>query len=550
MGDTETAKKPAATNEAPPVTDGAAPKTADPKAAGGKATNLQVRANYENIPGSSKTGPKIAKEETALWFDPLTIAPTSPSAPETIDINGISHGGSQVVANHSVPLHGADEDGAGEGTGTLTAQLKYAEQWEKSFVPKVTGKWAKKGDEKKAEGILKTFLADKLKHTGDLESVSSQAAAKIQGEVDGSSDVKVSITPNETNKSLADAGKTHVYYKARKNPGILLDVPVVQVAEKVVTSGGSTTKTQGSEVSGEASGSTTTNTVKVDETKTNNKAAGSSTTTETSEDYHAATQRTYQEIVTKIEKTISDFASNLVKKPDTDEKFHEEGKWEYWNENIKVDDYTKNVKAGSKEGDKEEKNWAEYLKEGLGVVNEIIDIPILKDIPKVGKYFRKLNEWGWVLDGLEKGAGVFAVKGKVHYIDTHEDTTVKDTKTDNTKGGGNDSKDVTKHTTTNATEELKQHMTKTVSSRKEKMGFDNTTTDVKKNAKSTTNSGSASSEVATDNYNKTDTTNTASGSVKAKANQSTTAEITWSQSVKETTTLCSGDAKHCDEVKP
>src|SRR5215831_10982551 len=88
----------------------AAPKDADPNkpanapanAPAGKTTTLRVRANYENIPGASKNGPKDATSPTALWFDPLTIASTSPDVELTKDRIGVTKGGSQVIATQAV----------------------------------------------------------------------------------------------------------------------------------------------------------------------------------------------------------------------------------------------------------------------------------------------------------------------------------------------------------------------------------------------------------------------------------------------------------------
>ena len=37
----------------------------------GNSTMMTLRADYENLPGASKDGPKVAKKETGLWFNPL-----------------------------------------------------------------------------------------------------------------------------------------------------------------------------------------------------------------------------------------------------------------------------------------------------------------------------------------------------------------------------------------------------------------------------------------------------------------------------------------------
>jgi len=539
MSEPATEAKKSDTTTTTTTTETASPKTVDgnkPPAVAGKQTLLKVRANYENIPGTSKSGPKPALADTALWFDPLTIAPTSPSAEETIDKKGVSRGGSQVIANQPVPLHGADEDGAGEGTGTLTAQLKYAEHVDKSYTATVTGDF-KKGGQKQADALLKPFIAEKLAKTGDLDAVKLAAETEILANVADSSNVHVKLAPNETNKSLQDAGKTHVFYKARQNPAILLNVPVVQVAEKVVTSGGSTTKTSGSEVSGEVHGDTKTNTVKVDDKKVEDKSAGSISTTTTNETYHKESKRTYQEIVTLIESKVDTFTSDLVKQADSHATYTENGEWKYHTEDFKFEDYTKNVKGGTEEGDKDKKNWAAYLQDALGTVSDAIEIPFLKDLPGgAGKFVRKLNEFGLAIDLGKKAAGIFAVRGKVHFKDSHEDTTVKNKTTGTNDGNGSNKTTVVTDTKANAEAHLKTKFTSVLTSVKNKYGTDNTTVDVNKTGSSTTATGSASNTTATDDYKKTDKTDSAGGSVQAKANQSTTAQITWSQNVKETTT--------------
>ncbi|MBA3459342.1 MAG: hypothetical protein H0T46_05230 [Deltaproteobacteria bacterium] len=435
-----------------------------------------------------------------------------------------------------MPLHGADEDGAGEGTGGLTAQLKYVDNIKNSYGVKVTGDF-KKGDQAKAETQAKSFIGTKLATLGDIDMVEGQAQADIENKMPDAQNVKVSITINEKSKDLKDAGKTHVYYKARQNPGILLNVPVVQVAEKVVTSSGSTTKTSGSEQSAEATGGTTTNTVKVDQTKKKDEASGSSTTTETSEDYHKESKRTYQEIVSKIESKIATFTSDLVSQADSVTDYKEDGEWKFHNEEFKFEDYTKNVKGGSEEGDKDKKNWAAYLEDALGTVDEIIDIPILKQLPGgAGKFLRKLNRFGLAIDLGKKAAGAFAVRGKVHFKDTHEDTDITKKTTGTADGKGSNNTTATTKTKANAESHLTQKMTSVMSSVKNKYGTDNTTVDVTKKTKSTTNTGGASTSTESDDYKKTDTTTTAGGTVKAKQNQSTTAEIGWSQTATEKTT--------------
>jgi hypothetical protein len=79
-----------------------------------------------------------------------------------------------------------------------------------------------------------------------------------------------------------------------------------------------------------------------------------------------------------------------------------------------------------------------------------------------------------------------------------------------------------------------------------KFGTDNTTTDVTKSGTSTQVSGGSHSNVTTDNYKKTGTQADTGGSVTTKTNQSVRTELTWSQSVKETTTKPVLDASIVD----
>jgi hypothetical protein len=157
------------------------------------------------MPGSSKSGPKPANAESALWFDPLTIAPTSPSTDETINKVGVTRGGSQVIAHQVVPLHAEREDGAGEGTGTLTAQLKYAGDIDGAYTAKVTGEFknGKRPSGKVVQAIVQDFLKEELQKTGDLEVVQTAAATAIMSKVEGAKDVRVTLEP--VDKKLQDA---------------------------------------------------------------------------------------------------------------------------------------------------------------------------------------------------------------------------------------------------------------------------------------------------------------------------------------------------------
>lgn len=230
---------------------------------------------------------------------------------------------------------------------------------------------------------------------------------------------------------------------------------------------------------------------------------------------------------------MTDFVSELVQKADSDTTYNETGTWKNHSKEFSFEDYSKKVDAGTEEGDKNKKNWAAYLEEALGVVDDATDIPFVKEIPG-GKWLRKLNEYKWGIDLAKKAAGIFAVQGKVHYKDSNYTDKTTDKKEKTSDSSGTSKVDGEVKTKATAESQLKEKMTSHLTSAKTRYGADNTTVDVTKTGSSTTNSNS--NTTATDDYKKTDTATNVGGSVKAKANQSTTAEITWSQSVKETTT--------------
>jgi hypothetical protein len=75
---------------------------------------------------------------------------------------------------------------------------------------------------------------------------------------------------------------------------------------------------------------------------------------------------------------------------------------------------------------------------------------------------------------------------------------------------------------------------------------DNTITNASHKGTSSQVSGGVRTKVNTDDYDKTQTRSSTGGSVGVKANQHTTTEISWNQSVKETTTKPILDASVVD----
>jgi hypothetical protein len=433
-------------------------------------------------------------------------------------------------------LHAEREDGAGEGTGTLTAQLKYAGDIDGAYTAKVTGEFKSKKARKNAQDFLTGYLGEKLRQNGDLEVVQTDAATAIMSKDEGAKDVRVTLATINDKKKLQDFGKAHVYYKARNNPTIGLHVPVVAVAERTITSGATTTKHHGTDVESEVHGDTKTNVVKVDDTKKESESHVEGAVQTSSETYRRENQRRYLEIVTKIQSRVEEMSQSLVKKAEAHSTYNDKGVWVEHQETVNLDDSTKDVTTGSKEGDKDEKNWAAYLEDALDSVSDVIDIPFIKDIPGVGKVVRKLNQFGLAIDLGKKVAKQFAVRGKVHFIDTKEHTEEHGRQHGTEDANGTHHRTVTRNDSSKATEDLKGKFTSMLTSVQTRIGTDTTTTDVTQSKTSAQVSGGHRQKTDTDDYKKTDTTTSGGGSAAARANQSTAAEMTWTQSVKEITT--------------
>ncbi len=197
------------------------------------------------MPGASKTGAESAKQNSALWFKPLTIASLSPSADEVSTATGVTRGGGQLIETYHAPLN----ENPAEGTGMITAQLQYANDVSKSYSVKINGLKGKQAGDALIEA--KKFVAEKITTLGDFDEIQRLASAYMTEKFPGS---QTEITVSADKKVLADAGRSRFYYKARANPTILLNVPVVAVAEKTVRSGGTTVKSEGTETKQERHG--------------------------------------------------------------------------------------------------------------------------------------------------------------------------------------------------------------------------------------------------------------------------------------------------------
>lgn len=507
-----------------PTTD-AAPVTAAPAGPVQKTTPLRIKARYEDVPGASKTGAERSKAGNALWFNPLTIGSTSPSLDEVSRVRGVTLGGGQLIDTYKAPLY----DSPAEGNGMITAQLQYAKDVSKSYSIKVDGLKGKAA--KDAELEAKSFVATKITTLGDFDEIQRLASAHMTEKFPGST-VEISISSDKA--VMADAGRSTFYYKARSNPTILLDVPVVAVAEKTIQSGGTTVKTNGTETDSERHGEGEKEKVNTTNTKTDRERHGESSVEKVRQEYHEAAVKTIDDLVTSVTTTHNKLKSDLTQKTVNEYKYHDKDAWESHRVEGHFTDYTKNVKGYTESGEKDKKNWASWLQDGIGFAKDVIDK--ISFIPKVGKFLRKLNGWGIAFDIIDKAAGLFAETGKVKYVDSTETTTVKD------RGGTTDDttvkrdRDVTSNDTTTTTRKLEESFDGTVRTdwnRRMKEA-----SDLKKSYSSVTtkDSSGGSDRVSTDDSTYDRTKTSGGGSDRVKKNQSMTTTVDYRVSAKETYT--------------
>lgn len=492
-----------------------------------KTTPLKIKAKYEYVPGASKTGPEKSKGNNALWFSPLTIGAMSPSGDEVSKSIGVTVGGGQLVETYKAPLY----DNPAEGTGMITAQLKYAKDVSKSYTVKVSGLKGKSATDAQIEA--KKFVADRISTFGDFEEIQKQATAHMMEKFPGS---QVEVAVSNDRHALADAGRSSFFYKARNNPSILLDVPVVTVAEKTIQSGGSTVKTDGVEKKDEQHNESEKEKIDSKNKKTEDESHHESSEEKTKVEYSKAAVKTLEEFITSVNTTHNTLKSQLAQKTASEFKYHDDYNWEEHKVEGHFNDYTKNVKGYNEEGDKDKKNWAAWLQDGIDVVQDITEIPFLSTIPGIGKLARKVKGWGIVLDVVDKVAGKFAERGKVKYKDSKEDTTVKEKggSTDDTKGSA--SKDGSGSGTTTSTSDLEQSFdstTNTAWNKKMKK-----VTDIKENYSSVTQKSSSggSTKVSTDDSTYDKDKQTSGGSSSVKQNQSMVTSLEYHVTAKESYT--------------
>jgi hypothetical protein len=241
-------------------------------------------------------------------------------------------------------------------------------------------------------------------------------------------------------------------------------------------------------------------------------------------------------MVTNVTTVHDKVKSELVQKTVSSFKYHDQDAWETHRVEGHFTDYTKNVKGYTESGDKEKRNWAWWLQKGVNIIQQATEIPFITDIPKIGKYVRKVKGWGIALDLIDKVAGTFAETGKVKYTDSKEDTTVHEKGGTKDDTSGKRDRDVTGGATSTTTANLEQSFDSTTNTEWKRHMTE--ATDTKKSFSSVTtkdsSGGSSSSSTDDSTYNRNK--QGSGGSDKNKQNQSMTTTMNYDVSAKETYT--------------
>jgi len=411
------------TGDGAPTAPGAAPATGG--APSTKTVPVLLSAIYEEVPGESKDKVRRAKENEAVWLDPLAIYSNFPQVKRTQKHYGVVAGGGQkTVDEFAAPI---SEGTSANGRGSITAQLKYAGDTNKSF--KVTVDGVKKPDVAGAEKAARQVIEREIGTLGDVEDVVQLAETELHtNEKYKTAKVSVAVSESKTHQE----GSTTFNYKVRSAAGIRMDLLAQPVGEKTVKSAGS--KTVDTETIDEANARAKTATT-ADAIKREDKGKYQKidTATETTDiEYYENVAKTLDDYVSKTttvkNELLSDLAEKTVAHKHADWSDHEVTD----NKTSNHQDYTKDSKHTVESGDRDKENWAAKLRKGVSIVKDLTTIPFVDKIPGLGWFSRKVK--GWQIDLVDKGLGLFEEKGKVKFTDTNLDDKVKTTggSTDNT----------------------------------------------------------------------------------------------------------------------
>ncbi|MGR9086237.1 MAG: eCIS core domain-containing protein [Gammaproteobacteria bacterium] len=380
-----------------------------------KTVNMTLTAIYEDIPGEAKDRVKRAKDNEAVWLDPLTMLSNFPvEKRNTLSYGVVAGGGQKTVDTFKAPI---SESTQARGRGSVSASLKYAGDQNKSFDVTVTGI---KKNVRGAEAMARKVVEREIQSFGDIDEITAIAEREL-GAVEKYQGAKVAISVRDS--KVMDAGRTTFYYKVRSDCGIQMELQVAPIGEKQTKYRGS--KTTGTSTEDESSTKTQRSQEKEDiakkETDSYNKQE---TATETQDvDYHESVVKTLDDYVSKATTVHNELASDLSEKVIK----HHEAKWGDKEESHRTaknyTDYTKDSKHSVESGERDKENWAAKLKKGVQIARKVTSIPYVDKVPGLGWLSRRIK--GWQLDLAEAALGVFEEKGKVGFTDTKLDEQVE-----------------------------------------------------------------------------------------------------------------------------
>jgi hypothetical protein len=355
----------------------------------GKTTNIIFSADYHEVPGKGRDRVTPRETDDALWFDPLAVHSNVPRVDDTKHSKGVVSGaGQQEIGTFAVPVTEGDLP---VGIGTVTPALRFADSLNASFDVTIDLPAGTKGEvaaEANARKAAKRFLEDTMPLLGDVDALEARTVDHLSEKGFSGAKVKISIKKSKT----TEVGQSTFFYRARNNPAILMEILAQPVGEKSSSRSETVSKNEALETESERHGERSIETVDITYAKL---------VVDTLTDYVRRIDDARTELISVLSDKIVDDATYSK---DVREKEHKVEK--------KTDDLTKKVTSHTESGTKDKKNWAERLKGPLGWLKKATRIPFADKIP----FLRRVRQWQ--LD-------LFAVKGKVDYSDTTEDTTEK-----------------------------------------------------------------------------------------------------------------------------
>lgn len=401
------------------ATDAAAATAPAPSASAGpnKTVPMLLSAIYEEVPGQAKETVRRAKEDEAVWLAPIAIYSNFPQEKRTLKHMGVVAGGGQkTIDEYDAPI---SEGAHANGRGSITAQLKYASDANKSFNVSVTG--VARADVAGAEKLARTVIEREIGTLGDVEDVIRTAEQELHSN-EKYKDAKVTVAVK--NDKTTQEGSTTFNYKIRSKAGIRLDLLAQPVGEKSIKSGGAKTLDSGTQdvTRKKVDDSRQTDAIKREDVDKYKKV---DTSTETNDyDYYEKVAKSVDDYVTKVTESKDTVLSNLAQKTVN----HEHSDWQDKEVSHEVQGsqkiHTGESKHSQESGERDKENLAAKLRKGVKIAKDAIKIPYVDKIPVIGWLSRKVK--GWQLDLLDAGLGLFEEKGKVKFVDTKLDEKSED----------------------------------------------------------------------------------------------------------------------------